>query len=332
MTSIEDRLVADVAAVNRGVVVTESDLASARYAVQERAREPRLRRGPVVAAAAAAALVLVAVGVTASQVLDGDGERALVAVAPAPTTGPDADYLTGAALTRDLIEGVWRVDNGTSLLAFGADGVVRFDNRGTLLSNPTTTGTYALEGQTITVTVTADQEPQCVGASFAMRASVFSPGVVRFVRGPGSESCGAIPPGRGALEQLLPTASPEVASLDFSRDVGWRPVKTAGDLHGMWVTEGGGHLVELAPGGSYVVAAGSGPPVDQGSWSLRGSELVLTSEAGSTRCDTGDRLVRSPLESVFSGAMAIRGAVTGDACGGPWSAATWLLLPDSYRA
>ena len=58
MSSIEERLARDIAAVTGGVVVTESDLRDARDAVDERIESRRQRdRRTVLAAAAAAVLV-----------------------------------------------------------------------------------------------------------------------------------------------------------------------------------------------------------------------------------------------------------------------------------
>ena len=85
MSSIEERLARDIAAVTGGVVVTESDLRDARDAVDERidSGRQRDRRRTVIAAAAAAVLILV-LGVTAFLTLGGDDETAPPAD-PGPT-------------------------------------------------------------------------------------------------------------------------------------------------------------------------------------------------------------------------------------------------------
>ena len=64
MSSIEERLARDIAAVTKGVVVTESDLRDARDAVDERIDSQRQRdRRRIVVAAAAAAVVIPVLGI-----------------------------------------------------------------------------------------------------------------------------------------------------------------------------------------------------------------------------------------------------------------------------
>ena len=72
MSSIEERLARDIAAVTGGVVVTESDLRNAREAVDERIdiEQQRNRRRPW-DAVAAAAVVIPILGFAAFQMLDG---------------------------------------------------------------------------------------------------------------------------------------------------------------------------------------------------------------------------------------------------------------------
>jgi hypothetical protein len=90
MSSIEERLARDIAAVTGGVVVTESDLRNARDEVDERidGQRQRNRRRTAIAAAAAAVLILT-LGVTALQTLGGNDETA--PATPGPTTSdPEA--------------------------------------------------------------------------------------------------------------------------------------------------------------------------------------------------------------------------------------------------
>ena len=135
MSSIEERLERDIAAVTGGVIVTESDLRNARDEVEGRidSASQRDRRRTVIAASAAAVVVAVA-GVAVFQTLGGEDTTAPpvnpAPTAPSDTVDQDADYLTGDAPTPQLIHGVWRVDNGTTLLLFGEDGTIRFDGSG----------------------------------------------------------------------------------------------------------------------------------------------------------------------------------------------------------
>jgi hypothetical protein len=329
VTSIEQQLAADVAALAGGVVVTDSDLAEARQAVQERIRGQRRRsfRGGPALAAAAAVVVLAAGGVAGYQVLDEDDSAG--PAGPTTQKDPDADYLTGSAPTRELLEGVWRVDNDRGTLVFDDAGTVRFDRRGGLFTDPrATAASYVIDGLDITVTTTQHETRDCVGSSFVVRASVAQPGILRFVGPSESGTCALLPSGRGALEQVLPT-SREMAELKLSTEPEnlWAPMTDPALMNGVWLVEGGGHLVELATDGSYLVLVDAGTVVDTGRWSLRNRELALTSSSCSTGCDEGDRLVRGPLEHVAMGTTAIRGAVKQDDCSSAWASPAWILMP-----
>jgi hypothetical protein len=332
MSSIEERLAGDIAAVTGGVVVTESDLRDARDAVVERidSRRQGNRRRTVIAIAAAAVLIFV-VGVAAFLTLDGDRETAPPAN-PRPTTSdPEADFLTGSAPTPDLLQGVWRLDNGGVQMRFSAPNVISFDTGGRLFHNPGVHGTYVIAGDLITVSV--DGGPAgCGGQKFAMRASVpeppVGPGALRLVHTqPGTGDCTPVQDQRWVMEQVLP-ASPTMAGLVFSTETGWQRLVGKNALHGLWMAEGGEHVLEIDPGGSYYVAAEPDEPIDRGQWSLRGADLTLTSSAESTECSKGDRLVLGTVEQVAgTGTRALRSTVRENTCGAAWTPAVWILVP-----
>jgi hypothetical protein len=331
--SIEERLARDIAAVTGGVVVTESDLKNARDAVVERIdrRGQQTRRRTVIAVAAAAVLIFI-VGVTAFLTLGGDRETAPPAN-PRPTTSdPEADFLTGSAPTPDLLQGVWRLDNGTVQMRFTAPNAISFDTGGRLFHNPGVHGTYVIAGDLITVSV--DGGPAgCGGQQFAMRASLpeppVGPGALRLVHTqPGTGNCAPTQDERWVMEQVLP-ASPTMAALVFSTESGWQPLVGKNALYGVWLAEGGGYLLEIDPGGSYYVAAEPGEPIDRGQWSLRGADLTLTSSAESTECSKGDRLVLGTVEQLAgTGTRALRSTVQENTCGAAWVPTVWILIPD----
>jgi len=325
MSSIEERLARDIAAVTGGVVVTESDLRIAREAVDERIDSRRVRLGAVIAAAAVAVLVLI-LGVTAFQTLGGD-DRAAPPANPGPTTrDPLADFLTGSAPAPDLLQGVWREDNGTVLMRFSPPNVISFDDGGRLFHNPGVRGTYVITGDLITVSV--DGGPAgCGGQEFAMRASLPEQGALRFVHTqPGTGNCAPEQNETWVMEQVLPSSS-AMAELVFSTEPGWQPLSDKNALYGAWLAEGGGHVLEIGPGGDYYVADESGEPIDRGRWSLRGSDLTLTSSADSAECSKGDRLVLGAVEFVDPGTTAIRSTVQESTCGAAWATAVWILIP-----
>ncbi|HVE62248.1 MAG TPA: hypothetical protein VNB94_00400 [Mycobacteriales bacterium] len=330
MSSIEERLARDVAAVRGGVVVTESHLYEARTELHQRIDSASRRdRRRAVAAAAAAAVVLGAVGITASLALGDDPDTTRLAGPGASPSNAVAAPPSGSAPTIALISGIWRLDNGETTVKFDAKGDVRFDEHGTLFSDPVTTGTYAIDGDLITVTTTGDKQTGCVGTETAMRVSLSEPGELQFIQSdtiPGA--CSPLPSQRGGLNRLLPT-SRGMAELVFSKDTGWQPLSDKTTLLGLWLAEGGGHVLEMDRDGTYFIADESADPIDTGQWSVSGADLTLTSSARSNRCSVGDRYVLGTVEWNKPGTRAFRGTVKQNTCGGAWTPAVWILAPNT---
>jgi len=325
MSSIEERLAADIAAVTGGVVVTESDLRDARDAVDERidSNRRRDRRRIVIAAA----VLIPVMGFAAFQALGGDDQTAPAPATPGPTSAadPDADFLTGSAPSPELLQGVWRVDEGTLLLKFTSDGDIQFDNGGQLYSAPAVHGTYVLADDLITITVDGGQAG-CAGQTFAMRASLPESGAMRFVHTqPGTGNCATEQNERWVLEQVLPTSQ---GLADFAvAGGGYKPLSDKSALYGDWAAEGGGYVLEFASDATYYVADESGEPIDRGQWSLRSSDLILTSSAASVECSEGDRLVLGAVEYVNLNTPNLRGTVKQNTCSAAWAPSAWWLIP-----
>ena len=327
--SIEERLARDIAAVRGGIVVTDSDLWEARAELTERINGKRSRGRFGVAAAAAAAVLLAAGSVVAFRALDDDDRASLPANPPPAVVDPDADHLTGSAPTRQLIQGVWRLDNGRLVVQFDADGTVRFDEQGTLFSHPTTTGTYVIKGDLITVTTTDDVQRTCIGTTSAMRASLPKAGDMRFVPETRIGVCSPMPVTvRGAFEQVLPP-SQGMKELIFSKDPDWKPLSDKTLLYGLWTAEGGGHVLEMDADGTYYVVDASAKAVDRGAWSFSESTLTLTSSAASTTCRAGDTLVLGAVQHENPGTDAVRGTVQRNTCAAAWTPAAWILIPNA---
>lgn len=332
MSSIEQQLVRDIAAVTEGVVVTDSDLREARSAVDERivARRRRDRRRTVAAVAAAA--VLVAGGVTALLTLGDDDGSVQPAGRPTPVVDPDADWLTGDAPTVQAVQGVWGLRDDDVNLWFDANGHVRFTAHGSLFAEPDGTGTYAIHGDVITITTTPHGPAGCGhDAQFVMRASLPQASRMNFVRVAPFDGCSVLPSGyaRGTWEQSLPTP-PDLAGVEFSKDRRFEPLTDLYNLYGVLMPQGGGHLVEIDRGsadrrGTYYVADGTGAVVDRGHWTLRHGDLTFTTRSGS-RCAKGDEFVLAGVENETPGINGIRGTVQKDDCGGGWAAATFFTL------
>lgn len=324
ISEIEERLMRDIAAVTGGVAVTESDLEDARESIDHRIEDRRKRgRRALLAGAVAAAVVIPVVGVIAFRTLGAD-ESAPPEIATPPSVGSDKTFLKGAAPTSESLEGLWRVDNEQLLVRFTAPDRIAFDDRGTIYSDPAVSGRYVVSGDLITFTVTGGYA-RCDGQTFEMRASLPEPGALRFVPLSGFGNCATEQDDRWVLERALPTA-PALADLDVIPAGGWQPLPRPGFLHGVWLADGGGRVLEIDPDGGYVVADESGAPVDRGRWTSHGSDLTLTSSAASEVCDAGDRLVVSGVEQQAMVWPALRGEVSENGCGAPWNPDLWIVL------
>jgi hypothetical protein len=341
MSSMEERLARDIAAVTGSVVVTESDLRDARNAVEGRIDSQRQRDRRRFLVASAAAVVIPILGVVAFLAF-GESEQTAQPVSPAPTgpaePSPDADeeFLTGSAPTPEVLEGVWRVDNATTQLRFTLDGAVVFDDGARLFSDPGAFGTYAIAGDVITISVDGGSAG-CAGQAIAMRASVAEPGVVHLVyTQPGTGGCAPErdfekATGQAAWERVLPASGMYAEYLPSEDpDAAWEPSAGTTALHGIWWPEGGGDVLELSPDGTYHVATGSGEVVDRGRWALGDSrsQLSLVSADDSPTCTQGDRLVIGGLEHFKPGTIAMRGSVEQNTCAGAWAHEVWLLVPN----
>jgi hypothetical protein len=333
MSSIEERLARDIAAVTGGVVMTESDLRDAREAVVERIEGRRQRdRRRTVGAAVAAAILLPVMGIVAVQALGGDDKSAPAVDQPTSVNDDVEAFLTGRNPTPELVVGVWRVRNGALMLRLSADGEIRYDDGGRLFSDPFTVGTYSIAGDLITV----DLQGECAGEQFAMRAALPEAGVMNVVQTPsGQATCGFDANERWVLEQVLPTNNEYLAGLEISESevADLRPPPNSVWLHGDWMAQGGGHVLELAPDGSYYIAEGSGDVVDRGRWALdaESAQLRLLSDSTSSTCDQSDRLVMSGLGYVFvDGTAFIRATVDENTCGAAWTPPVWIKVPEVH--
>jgi len=318
MSSIEERLVRDIAAVTRGVVVTDSDLRDAQAAVAERignVRQQDRRRSAVAVAAAAAAVVVLLLGLAAYLTIGGD-DKAAPPAGPGPSSTPSIDnhasFLTGNAPTPDLIEGIWRLDNGGVLMRFASPDLVSWDRGGRLFEDPSVQGRYTIDGDTITITV--DGGPAgCGGQHIVMRASVPERGAMRFVfTEPGEGPCNGAKDERWVMEQVLPPG-PVFTDFHFAGVRGWQLLRDPTRLHGTWA------------------AVGRGEQVDYGDWEMTGSRITLTSRPDSVECTANDRLVLGDVEFVDAGTSAIRSTVQENTCDAAWAEASWFLIPQGHN-
>jgi hypothetical protein len=332
MSTVEERLTRDIAAVTGGVVVTESDMKDALDGVVDRVEIGRRRsRRRAVVGLAAAAVVIPIVGVAIAQSTSHDGTAPPVGPpTPAPTIRETADqWLIGSPPTQDLVQGLWREDNGHLSIRFSSSGTVQIDEFGRLLGSPEFEGTYEISGDVISIAVDGGAVG-CQGARFAMRASLPEPGAMRFVpTASGTGKCTFSQIGVwGTWEQALP-AGKTFRGLRFGDELAWQSWPDRDALFGMWAAVGGGYVLEIDGGGSYFVADESGETIDRGRWLYRPSQLTLTSSARSVDCRRGDRALVDHLEYVDPGAgtVAMRWTLKTNTCDGAWAARRWFQIP-----
>lgn len=323
MSSIEERLARDIEAVTGGVVVTQSDIEQAKVQVEDRIERTGRgrRRRTALAISAAAAVAAGAVGVVV--VTDPWGEAD-----PAPAgSGPDQSdtSLDGEAPTSESLQGVWRVDNGVTLVSFTGEGEVGMDTRGQI-TDPEISGTYTLEGDQIVVDFEAGAGPGCNG-EVVFSAAVLEQGemqMVAFDELP--DGCVLDQSGQWVLEHVLPT-SREMAGFGPPRSGGYGPLERA-VLPGFWLVVGGGHGLQLTPDGTYSALDDSGEVVENGRWQLDGDKLSLT--ADTTEC----RIVLGDTQHINPGTDMLRGELTEYRCEMPWVSGdggdtmAWFQIPD----
>lgn len=325
MNTIEEQLTRDFEVVTGQMVVTDSELTQARTAIGERlqvSREGARRRRLALGVVAAVVLPVCTVAVVRAV-----GEMKSAAAPVSRPTDPTAEdlFLAGGPPTTEALSGVWRVDNGTMLVWFSGTDEVALDNRGRLFADPLMKGTYAIEGDEVTVSVVSGSA-DCIGKRFAIRVALPDDETARVVpaRAPAGD-CSSPMGMRESMERLLPTSEGLQGIVAGKKH--WEPVPAADDLHAVWMAQGGGYLLELDPEGTYYVADATGR-FDRGEWSVRGSRLTLASSAESTACSSGDELVWGDLQWRFRDMTTIRATARTNTCAAPWAAVeAWIEVP-----
>jgi hypothetical protein len=328
VSTIEERLSRDIEAATEGIVMTDSDLRDARVAVEDRIESERRRgrRRGLVAAAAAAAVV---VGVATWQGLTGeDTSPSPAPPAPSPSglTDTEKAFLTGDAVTAGILPGVWRLDNGTTLFMFTSDGRFSFDDTGHLSTDPRVDGTYAVEGDTISVDVDGGTSG-CAGQAIALRAVVSAIGTLH-VLPVGREPSGCQAPSsyQWVLEPVLPAGY--FSGIKTGPGANWDPPAADESVQATWYDPQEGYLVELRDDGTYSTITGSTDVADRGTWTVDPSvtRLTLVSGADSSTCREGDRFVLDNLRVREIGVLALQGDPGRNDCDVAWKGTGWVRL------
>jgi hypothetical protein len=240
----------------------------------------------------------------------------------------------GEAPTADDIRGIWQhVAQPSRMIRFGPDQAFAVDTHGALDESPALQGTYEVDDRDIVVTVTGIG-PCAAGDTWTWRAGLRAEGQLQLVfTETGLGEC-AIPIGtEWSFIRLSPRSSPG-AELTADLVGGFSPLPANPDealaiLDGLWLLEGGGHLLRLRPYGTYAIddmgLLGT-DPYDAGTIEVARKTLTLVSVAGSNRCAQGDRLV---LRNVWLDEIGrtLRATVGDDECSHALGARpTWIRL------
>ena len=306
---------------------------------QHRKQRGKLVRERVAVYALAAGLVVAGVVVGISTLRSADDEAR-----------PGTEGEPGG-LTVEKLAGVWWPTRGfdvggpSPLLSFGADGTFAVDNAGRLDTAPFLEGTYRVEGDTI---VLSDSNRGCPDMRWT--ASLRTNGMLAFtITDPASLDCLREPgyyiegveftyvrisPGSPASAEL---ASRRAEQEPVLRSLGAEPPGELSELAGIWLLDGGEHLLRIGSDGTYAIAdAGTlvADPDDVGTVelenrsvqevSLRVGTLTFTSGPESRTCSEGTRTVWTEVLFI-SNAMAAD--VPEGACGEvPAGRATWSVV------
>ena len=324
MSSIEERLARDIAAVTGGVVVTDSDLRDARKGIDDRIgsgtaatagarrrgrrgrrRRPRPGRRRVPDARR---------GRQGGASRQGRGRRQ--PDRRQPRRLPHRRRTDGRAPPRGLAAGQRQ---GADALRPSRPGVLR--PRRPALRQPRRPGPVRLDGDTIRITV--DGGPDGCGGRQIAHAGRPSPkkgSSTSSLPEPGEGACAGLQDERLVMERMLPRAR---ATVDYlaSKERGWQALTDTA----AWSGRGSPKAVATcwsSTAATYHVATGTGEQVDYGEWALERGKLTLTSWPDSVDCSTSDILVMGGLEFDESGTTAIRSDVQRNDCGGDWTPKT----------
>jgi hypothetical protein len=270
----------------------------------------------------------VVVGVATWQGLTRD-DASPAPAAPGPSaaalTDQEQQFLTGDAVTTESLTGVWRLDNSNWLFMFTSDGGFSYDETGRLSAHPRAYGTYAVEGDTISVDI-GGGSAACAGKGLTLRAVVAADSRLHVLpSGTEPGSCGAPLGVRWVLEPVLPAGFYD-SSERLPDEEGWSRPAGYDDVHATWYDPTAGYLVELRDDGTYSTITGTTEVTDSGTWIVNPSltRLTLVSGADSPTCREGDRIVIDNLEVKDFGRLNMAGDLGRNDCNVAWNAVGWV--------
>jgi hypothetical protein len=328
MTPREQQVADRLQAYAGSLPVTHNDIHQGRDELRSRiGNRARLNTRAAVLAAAAAVVLIIS-----AAVLRNGTERS----APSPVATPSPTHLRapdGLAPTVDQLTGIWKVaaaDETSLLVHFGADGTYAFDDSGRLGTGAASYGTYRVHGHTIDFSnlggracPETDSWSWLVGLPETGRLDAVHDG-----RASATNGC-YNPVGKPYSLTRVSPQSP--AGALTAGDGGQGQILTAPtepQIHGIWLQQGTGRLLRLAPDGGYAADDGGvldSAPDDTGSYVRVGpGRLRLTSAAGSRDCAAG---ARTTWQGVRVTATNLTVNVASDKCRTRADlAGTWVLL------
>jgi hypothetical protein len=237
-----------------------------------------------------------------------------------PGTMPGTELsLQGLEPSVDGLAGIWIIDDDNPLLVrFSPDGTYAFDDLGLLDSSPAAAGTYVVNGRIITFT--NGRSRICSnGDRYAWRAGLTEDGRLHaldlgkaVVTDDVEDDCDLV--GESTWTRVSPS-SPAGARISAKPAGEAAPPSTEWALRGIWLLEGGGHLLRFSTDGTYALddaGALGNDPDDVGTLAVDGQGgITLTSGAESRTCAAGELWV---WEQVRLAGGTLRGVVAENTC------------------
>jgi hypothetical protein len=250
-----------------------------------------------------------------------------------PATVPAArPYLQGLEPTAERLAGIWVIhDDNPLLVRFSPDGTYAFDNIGLLDTDPAASGTFEVSGRTITFV--EGQSRICPeGDRYGWRASVTTDGRLHVLHLSTQEVIDDIPDdcdlaGESTWTRVSPSsqAGMRIPAIPQGDEA---PPSSISALRGIWLLEGGGHLIRFNTDGTYALDDGGAlgkDPDDVGAFEVDAQGgVTLTSGGDSRTCAEGDRSV---WENIRLAGGRLRAVVADNACPtGIETDLTWIRL------
>ena len=223
---------------------------------------------------------------------------------------------------------MWRLDNSRWLFMFTSDGGFRYDETGRLSAHPRAYGTYAVDGDTISVDIDGRLGRVCREDHRPARQWCLRTGPIHVLPvGSDPSSCGAPFAAQWVLEPVLPVGYFDSATGTVPASTGTRRPATT-PCWATGTTRQGGYLVELRDDGTYSTITGTtswptaapGPSTRRspGSpWSAGRTRRRVARGTGSSSTTCGRRT---------SAVLGLQGDLGRNDCDVAWQGAGWFSL------